>query len=480
MELDGTRLERLFGTFFDITSLMHAGRERDIIFARVLECAVDLLEADECSILIVQDGHVLRYWRATHGGVQREEFPSTPAVLEWLEREREPFLGSPGQWRAPVNWERLMTTARALVCAPLVAKEIHLGLLVAVRSEQPDEFTAGHLKILTALANQTAIALENAELYERIQHEAVTDGLTGVYNYKTLMHTLRTEMRRAQRYGHQLTFIMADVDYLKTYNDRFGHMAGSEVLAELAKLLVAHCRNTDVVGKYGGDEFAIILPQTGLEGAIMVAERMRAAIAEQQFKNVSRGEITCSFGLACFPEDATDVHELVSAADQQLFQAKRSGKNRLRAKSYTESSTAKPATTELSAAPLPAPAAPATIELLCTPPCVASDPPSPCEAEPVKQTHALPSWLAEQLEREPSASHARSATPAETRIAVSAPSESRNGHVEPMPELEPSPTLMPTPALEPSVTFEPSVASPPTVALAPSAAPRDHSGPTRF
>src|SRR5262249_18358968 len=141
----------------------------------------------------------------------------------------------------------------------------------------------------------------------------------------------RTEMRRAQRYGHQVTFIMADVDFLKRYNDRFGHMAGSEVLAQVAKLLSNSCRNTDIVGKYGRDGFAINLPPHSIGGACSVAERMRAAIAEHQFPNVECREITCSFGLAGFPADGADIHELVSQADHQLFLAKREGKNTLRA-----------------------------------------------------------------------------------------------------------------------------------------------------
>ena len=333
MQLDSRQLDRLFGTFFDITSLIHAGRERDAIFARVLECGCELLDADMCEILLLHEGQLLRFWRTPQGTMENETFPATNALLEWLDAERSPFLGSPGEWRLPADSAALMHGARALVCAPLVAKESHLGLLVAMRCERPAEFDGGHLKILTALANQTAIALENAELYERIQHEAVTDGLTGVYNYKTLMQSLRTEMRRAQRYGHQVIFIMADVDYLKRYNDRFGHMAGSEVLAQLARLLVNSCRNTDIVGKYGGDEFAIILPQTSMEGARIVAERMRSAIAQYTFANVEPGEITCSFGLACYPSDGVEVHDLVSQADQQLFLAKREGKNTLRATS---------------------------------------------------------------------------------------------------------------------------------------------------
>lgn len=332
MQLESGKLDLLFETFFEITSLLHAGRDGADIFARVLDCGVEILDADRCTLLLAHEGRVLQFWKSRAGGVgmQRDELVTTQAALRWIERERQPFLGAPGQWHFPAASEVVTRGAASLVCAPLVAKESHLGLLVALRDDRPHGFDTGHLKVLTALANQTAIAIENADLYERLKHEAVTDGLTGVYNYKTLMQILRAELRRAQRYGFPVTFVMIDVDFLKRYNDRFGHMAGSEVLAQVAKLLMENCRNTDIVGKYGGDEFALILPQTGIDGAFAVAERMRAAIAAHTFQNVAPGEITCSFGIAAFPDDGSDVLTLVAAADQKLFQAKREGKNTLR------------------------------------------------------------------------------------------------------------------------------------------------------
>ncbi|MFQ5601411.1 MAG: diguanylate cyclase [Candidatus Krumholzibacteriia bacterium] len=328
MRVDGEHLDLLFETFFDITSLVRAERGDSALFARVLDCCSEVLRADRAMLLRVRGDCLERYTRCGRGGrLQHDELPGTEGLLDWLEREGRPFVGPAGEWHLPLPQPVFERSAGSLVCAPLVAKESQLGLLLAVRDTLPVGFGSSDLKLLTVLANQTAIALENTALYERLKREAVTDGLTGIHNYRSLMNALRTEFRRARRHDQVFTFVMADVDHLKIYNERFGHLAGSQVLAEVARLLVGNCRSTDIVGKYGGDEFAVILPQTGVPGALAVGERMRAAIERHTFKHVPQGEVTCTFGVAVFPTDATDMRALIRQADRVLFTAKRAGKN---------------------------------------------------------------------------------------------------------------------------------------------------------
>lgn len=326
---EGRRLDVLFETFFDITSLVRSGQADEALFARVLDCCIELLNADR-AILVRSEGNNLERYsrrRGEHGALQKHNVPGTQALIRWLEREGQPFVGPAGNWHPPLPQPLLEKHAGAVVCAPLVSMESQLGLLVAMREDEPDGFDSADLRMLTILANQTAIALENVALYQRLKKEALFDGLTGIYNYRSLMHALRKEIRRSDRYELPFAFVMADVDHLKSYNERFGHLAGSEVLAEIARVLVRECRGTDVPGKYGGDEFAIILPQTSDKGARAVSERIRASIESTQFRHVVSGEVTCSFGVAMYPRDAREMRGLIRRADQVLFEAKHSGKN---------------------------------------------------------------------------------------------------------------------------------------------------------
>ncbi|MEO5618506.1 MAG: GGDEF domain-containing protein [Candidatus Eisenbacteria bacterium] len=140
---------------------------------------------------------------------------------------------------------------------------------------------------------------------------------------------LRREIKRAGRFGQQLAVIMLDVDNLKNYNDRHGHLRGSHLLREMAGILAAQVRSFDLVAKYGGDEFTVILPQTDREGARVVAERMRVAIERHAFPLVAAGSITVSSGISVFPTDGGDVSSAIQAADRALYQAKRAGRNRV-------------------------------------------------------------------------------------------------------------------------------------------------------
>ena len=186
------------------------------------------------------------------------------------------------------------------------------------------------MKLAEWLSSQAAIALENARLHDIVQWQAITDELTGLVNRRRFLEALRSEITRGRRLGGRLSVVLADLDGFKSINDRFGHHAGDEVLIAFADLLRAHGRDVDVAARLGGEEFAILLPETGLEGASAVADRLRRSLAELRIR-VGIGEevsVTASFGVAELG-DAQSVDGLLRAADSALYRAKERGKNRV-------------------------------------------------------------------------------------------------------------------------------------------------------
>jgi diguanylate cyclase (GGDEF)-like protein len=185
-------------------------------------------------------------------------------------------------------------------------------------------------KLAEWLSSQAAIALENARLHDIVQWQAITDELTGLVNRRRFLDALRSEIARGQRLGGRLSVVLADLDDFKLINDRFGHHAGDEVLLAFADLLRAHGRDVDVAARLGGEEFAILLPETGLEGARAVAERLRQSLAGLRIRLGERDEVTvtASFGVAELAEGQS-VDSLLREADTALYQAKERGKDRV-------------------------------------------------------------------------------------------------------------------------------------------------------
>jgi diguanylate cyclase (GGDEF)-like protein len=209
---------------------------------------------------------------------------------------------------------------------PLTAGEITFGslLLFGDHFEDEDRMTA------ISLASHAVVALDNARLHRIVERQALVDGLTGLANRRQCEDTLASELARLERFGGPLALVVADLDWFKDVNDRYGHPSGDAVLREFAALLQETVRDVDLAGRWGGEEFLLVLPGTDLEGGARVAERIRLSLASRIVLSTDGSPIpvTASFGVAATPP-ATTAAELFSAADGALYEAKRNGKNRV-------------------------------------------------------------------------------------------------------------------------------------------------------
>jgi diguanylate cyclase (GGDEF)-like protein len=167
---------------------------------------------------------------------------------------------------------------------------------------------------------------------ERLSELAVTDGLTGLYNYRFFKEYLVREIRRASRFHLFISLIMLDIDYFKNYNDTHGHLAGDEILKTLAQLMVTNLRSIDVAARYGGEEFVLVLPETNKTAARIVAEKIQELVENYKFplgETQPNGRITVSMGIATYPDNGSSVEELINCADRRLYGAKTGGRNKV-------------------------------------------------------------------------------------------------------------------------------------------------------
>jgi diguanylate cyclase (GGDEF)-like protein len=206
----------------------------------------------------------------------------------------------------------------------------YVGVISIVRAGH--DFTETERDLFSYLVGQAAVSIENANLHETVQRQAVTDELTGLFNLRHFHDSLDGEIERSRRFNSPVGLAMLDIDDFKSVNDTYGHQQGDLVLLEVARCLRSLSRDIDEPARYGGEELAVILPQTDLGGAQLLAERMRATIEGLSISRLDgRGalRVTASFGVASLPMSATDKESLIAAADAALYRAKRAGKNRV-------------------------------------------------------------------------------------------------------------------------------------------------------
>ncbi len=218
-----------------------------------------------------------------------------------------------------------------LVIMPLKAKDKVNGLIVADNYFSKKPITDDDLKIFMMLANQAGLAIENSHLYEMVIHRSHTDSLTNLWNHGFFQNQMSEEIIKAQKNKDDLALIIIDIDNFKKLNDQHGHQTGDLVLHKIGEILKSSSREYDYVCRYGGEEFAVILPKTNQKQALVIAERMRQKVADEAIKLKDGKELktTISLGVAVFPLQAKTKEELISRADKSMYIAKFSGKNQV-------------------------------------------------------------------------------------------------------------------------------------------------------
>ncbi|MCX7747036.1 MAG: diguanylate cyclase [Clostridia bacterium] len=215
---------------------------------------------------------------------------------------------------------------KSILCTPVKYNNEIKGVCYLDNALSSAVFTEEDIDIMNIIMTQAAISIENARLYQL----AVTDGLTGLYTHKHFMFLFDQELERARRYKKELSIVLFDIDNFKVFNDQFGHQAGDLVLADVAKNAQTCFRNIDIIGRYGGEEFILLLPETDQASALIGAERLRNAVYEMVVPFGGKElKVTISCGLATYPQHAPNRASLIKAADEALYTSKRNGKNRV-------------------------------------------------------------------------------------------------------------------------------------------------------
>jgi len=216
------------------------------------------------------------------------------------------------------------------IIAPLICQDRVVGVLNLADKTESDGFMREDIALIELFSQLVGASIGNIKLFEKTQHQATTDGLTGLANHKMFYEVIEKELWRSRRYGGHISLIMIDIDNFKKINDSYGHRAGDKIILEISRRIKACIRQIDTAARYGGDEFAVILPNTALADAIVVAERMVNVVASAPMAwKKEQIQLSISVGVGqydaqCTPED------IISRSDQALYKAKQAGKNTFR------------------------------------------------------------------------------------------------------------------------------------------------------
>ncbi len=343
---NAVRKERLYAgleqSSMQISSLFEVGlaMSSEVSLQRLFEVIVDsaarISGADRCSLMLIDPGQETLRMRAAVGippeVVAKAEARVGEGIAGTVAKTGEPLFISnieqSGRFQRKNASERYNNTS--LVCVPIRMHNRVVGVLNVNNKRDGTSFNENDLNLLTLLASQAAVALDNAHRYQDLSEKAITDGLTGVYLRRYFDECLERADRNARSTGRAFSLLMVDIDHFKRVNDNYGHQTGDEALKVVANILKGLVRDDDLVCRYGGEEFVIILARAGRDAAQRVAERVRATVEGHEVRTTEHAlRITVSIGVASFRNELRAPEDLVKAADEALYAAKETGRNRV-------------------------------------------------------------------------------------------------------------------------------------------------------
>jgi diguanylate cyclase (GGDEF)-like protein/PAS domain S-box-containing protein len=320
------KLEQVLGIEAELHSILELNKLIDF----VVEKTSEVLEAEKCSLLFI-DHDLGKLCIKGHRGIEeafvkKNTLKMGDGIEHLAESCHQTKILQDASCKNPGKIDGTLYQSETFLSVPIELRDHVLGIMNVSHKNGKDSkvFTDLDFKILLMIVRQVRIAIENAKMYRELKYLTVTDPLTGIYNYRYFAQTLDYEIIRTKRYKRDLSVLMIDVDHFKSYNDTLGHVEGDALIKNIAKTISRNVRKADIVCRYGGDEFAVILPETNLAQAKIIAEKIRQKISELSVQR----PVSLSIG-AAQADPQMNRYDLMRKADSHLYEAKQKGKNQI-------------------------------------------------------------------------------------------------------------------------------------------------------
>ncbi len=322
--------------FQELGKALTSSLQLDQVLRTIMEKIDEFLRPDNWSLLLLDQEKQELYFELAVGKASQAlkdvRVKVGQGIAGWVAQHGEtvvvPDTSKDTRFFSKVD-EKTKTETQSIVAVPVKFRDTCLGVIELINCIGPEGFDPRDLKLLEALSDFAAIALENARHVKRIHELTITDDCTSLYNARHMSFILETEIYRSQRYNYEFSLVFIDLDHFKQVNDTHGHLVGSRLLAEIGNSLKARCRLIDFAFRYGGDEFVILLPQTSKENALNVARRLHKLIRSTPWLDAEglKIRVTPSLGVASYPVDARTKEGLLHLADEAMYLVKNTNRD---------------------------------------------------------------------------------------------------------------------------------------------------------